>query len=167
MGGGGVVDSCNSLLVATAPRYNPVTMNIGATLVAVLMFATTLILRHSPNQTLQGISITAMLALWAILGWSVRLKGGQAGMEQWQEIRQRGRLYFAFVYGGWWVLFILLSKASLDFAAGETIEDKYLALRLAASIFVVLISYFWDWPRMERKFAEWQRTGPLPVDGVP
>jgi hypothetical protein len=123
---------------------------------AVLMFVATLVLRRHHNDTAIGFSITAVMAMWLFLVWPIRLKWGQAGVEQWRSIRQRGRTYFVVTHGTWWFLFFMFFRASMDFASAQQIQFKLFWLQLLAGIIVGPLAHIWEWRRRERRFLESQ-----------
>jgi hypothetical protein len=135
-------------------------------ILAGLMFTTSLLLRRYENVYSASLSVTAIVAMWFCLAWRLRMKWGEAGMEQWKVLRQRGRLYFSVVHGGFFLLFLLAFLPSINFAEGHDMEIERFWWRLAIGICAGPLSHLWVWQGNERKFLEWQRKGPLPFHGV-
>lgn len=137
---------------------------LSISLAAVMLVAAS-ILRCYHNYAATSCAIVAVFAMWFFLVFTLRLKWGEAGMEQWRSIRQKGRTYFVLVYGVAWILFVVLFSPSLDFAQGRQIVFPETWLVLLAGLLVVPLG-FWDWKSRERKFLEREKTGPLPENGV-
>ncbi len=133
---------------------------------AAVMFGVVAVLRHHPSDIVRGFGIVAMFAMWFSFAFAIPISPWECSMERWKSVRQRGRAYYVLVEGSWCLLFLFLMGPSLDFAAGDNISFRRWWLALPAGILAGPVLHFWDWKQRERKFQEWEKTGPLPENGV-
>ncbi len=132
---------------------------------AAVMFGVVAVLRHHSSDIVRGFGIVAMSAMWFSLAFAISITPWECSMEKWKSVRERGRGHYVFAQGGFWLAFLSLMSPSFEFAGGE-IRPYEWWIWVPAGILAGPVLHWWDWKQRERKFQEWEKTGPLPEDGV-
>ncbi len=101
----------------------------------------------------KGVAISAIMAACVFAGWTIRLKRGMGGKEQWREIRPKGRTHFVITHGVAFCGIFAVWIMAPDYVAYSHLP-KYWAWQLFSLLCVGFLGGLWEWRARERKYSE-------------
>jgi drug/metabolite transporter (DMT)-like permease len=101
----------------------------------------------------KGTAIVAIMAACVFAFWSIRLKRGLAGREQWREVRPKGRTHFVLTYGVAWCGVFAVWITAPSYIANNHLPEHW-AWLLSSLLCGGCLGGLWEWRSRERKYSE-------------
>jgi hypothetical protein len=105
----------------------------------------------------KGTAIVAIMAACMFAAWPIRLKWGDAGREQWRDIRLKGRTRFVITHGVLFSGFLAVWIIAPSYVADNHLP-RYWAWIMPCLLCSGCLGGLWEWRARERGYLEQERS---------
>jgi hypothetical protein len=115
---------------------------------ALVAFASAILLRtwHAP-----GVGTVALFIGCFLVVWTIRLKRGDAGRQQWNRIRSRGKLRFVLIYGLGFAAVFMALYFGMDYMMGISFQLSRFVRVASSNLLLGCVLAMLQWRAGEKK----------------